>query len=115
MPHDTDHLRSGNTKARAIVEAYCDDWNRGDLDAIFDLFAADARYEGTNSTLIGRDAIRQMYERTFASGEGKELIARPVATGARGLSVAMYKREERIAVKQFEIRDGLIVRQSMRE
>jgi uncharacterized protein (TIGR02246 family) len=106
---------TGSTNAHAIVEAYCDAWNRGDLDAIFDLFAIDARYEGTSNTLIGRDAIRQMYERTFASGDAKALIARPVEAHADGLSVAIYEGGKRIAVKQFEIRDGLIVGQSMLE
>src|SRR5918992_2876347 len=99
--------------AQSIIHAYCDAWNRGDLAEIFDLFAVDARYEGTSSTLIGRDAIRQMYERTFAPGDAKELIARPIVSDASIWSVGIYQRDECVAVKKFEIIDGLIVRQSM--
>jgi hypothetical protein len=97
----------------AIVKAYCEAWNRADLDAIFDLFAVDARYEGANTTLVGRSAIRPMYERTFASGEGTELIARPLESSALKFSVGIYKHEARVAVKEFEVQAGLIVRQTM--
>ena len=55
-----------------------------------------------------------MYERTFASGEGRALVARPLEAGANRFSVAVYKGEERVAVKQFELREGLIAVQSMR-
>jgi ketosteroid isomerase-like protein len=64
----------GNPIARSIVERYRDAWNRGDLDAIFALFAEDARYEGVATQLNGRNNIRNMYERTFASGEGRGLV-----------------------------------------
>jgi hypothetical protein len=101
------------TDAQSVLERYCDAWNRGDLDAIFVLFAEESRYEGTSTTLIGRDAIRQMYERTFASGEAKDLVAQPVASSTNAFSVKIYKRDECVAVKQFEILDGLIVRQAM--
>ena len=96
-----------------MVEQYCNAWNRADLDAIFALFSEDARYEGTSSTLVGRDAIREMYERTFASGEARDLIAQPVDSDSHVLSVAIYKRGECVAVKKFDIIDGLIIRQSM--
>jgi SnoaL-like domain len=96
-----------------IVKAYCDAWNRGDLDAIFDLFVVDARYDGANTTLVGRSAIRSMYEQTFASGEGRELIARPLESSAFTFSVGIYKYEARVAVKEFEVQAGLIVRQTM--
>jgi len=55
-----------------------------------------------------------MYERTFASGEGHGLVARPIEAGANRFSVAVYKSEERVAVKQFEIIEGLIGVQSLR-
>ena len=67
-----------NANKATIVARYCEAWNCGDLDAIFELFAQHARYEGTTSELNGRDAIRQMYERTFASREAKELVAKPI-------------------------------------
>jgi uncharacterized protein (TIGR02246 family) len=54
-----------NTNAKPIVDLYCDAWNRGDLDAIFALFAEDAQYEEVTAHLTGRHAIRNMYERTF--------------------------------------------------
>ena len=98
----------------SIADRYCDAWNRGDLDAIFALFAEDARYEGAATQLSGRTAIRSMYERTFASGEGSTLVARPIDADANRFSVAVYKDDERVAVKQFEIIAGLIVLQSMR-
>lgn len=103
-----------STEPNSIVELYCDAWNRGDLDAIFALFAEDARYEGNSTHLIGRDAIRQMYERTFASGEAKELIAQPMEQHASSCSVGIYRHGECVAVKQFEITDGFIILQSMR-
>lgn len=37
---------------KSVLENYCDAWNRGDLDAIFALFAEDARYEGKNVILL---------------------------------------------------------------
>lgn len=100
-------------QTQAIVKAYVDAWNRGDLDAIFDLFAVDARYDGGNTTLVGRSAIRSMYERTFACGEGRELIARPLESSAHAFSVEIYRYEARVAVKEFEVHAGLIVRQTM--
>jgi len=103
----------GNTNTKSIVELYCDAWNRRDLDAVFALFAEDARYEGATTQLSGRNAIRTMYERTFASGEGRALVVRPIEADANRFSVAVYRGEERVAVKQFEIIEGLIVRQSM--
>jgi ketosteroid isomerase-like protein len=103
----------GNTGQKSLLEKYCDAWNRGDLDAMFALFAENARYEGVSTTLIGRDAIRTMYERTFASGEAKELTARPVETDASACSVEIHKSGECVAVKQFEICEGFIIRQSM--
>ena len=54
-----------------------------------------------------------MYERTFASGEAKELTARPIVSDADIWSVGIYQRDKRVAVKTFEIINGLIVRQSM--
>ena len=104
----------GNTEQKSLLEKYCDAWNRGDLDAIFVLFAEDARYDGASTHLIGRSAIRRMYERTFVSGEAKELVARPIPDDASLRSVGIYKDNECVAVKEFEIIDGLIVRQSMR-
>jgi ketosteroid isomerase-like protein len=98
---------------QAVAKAYCEAWNRGDLEAIFDLFAADAMYDGANTTLVGRSAIRSMYERTFASGEGRDLIARPLENDAHGFSIGIYKYDARIAVKGFEVYAGLIVRQTM--
>jgi hypothetical protein len=77
------------------------------------LFAEHARYEGATTHLNGRKAIRQMYERTFASGEAKTLVARPIEAN-RVCSVGIYRLDECVVVKQFEIIDGLIVRQSMR-
>lgn len=102
-----------NANEGTIIARYCDAWNRGDLDAIFDLFAADARYEGSNSQLNGREAIRQMYERTFASGEAKELVAEPIESDVGECLVGIYRDDACVAVKQFEMIDGLIVRQSM--
>src|SRR5918996_6537942 len=98
---------------KSVLERYCDAWNRGDLDAIFALFAEDARYEGTSTHLIGRDAIRRMYERTFLSGEASDLVARPIEANTTVCSVGIYKGEDCMAVKQFEIVDGLIILQSM--
>jgi hypothetical protein len=98
---------------KAVVERYCEAWNRGDLDAIFALFAEDAQYEGASTHLIGRTAIRTMYERTFVSGEARELVARPIESAATVCSVGIYRRDECVAVKRFEVIDGLIVRQSM--
>jgi hypothetical protein len=97
-----------------ILERYCDAWNRGDLDAIFALFAADASYEGVKTHLAGREAIRRMYERTFASGEAKELVARLIERNDGAESVGIYKGDECVAVKEFEIVGGLIVQQLMR-
>jgi uncharacterized protein (TIGR02246 family) len=99
---------------KSIVERYCDAWNGGDIDAIFALFAEDARYEGATTQLTGRNNIRKMYERTFASGEGRGLVVRPIETAANRFLVAVYSGDERVAVKQFEIIEGLIVLQSMR-
>src|SRR5688500_5438665 len=107
-------FRIQRTSTKSIAGRYCDAWNRGDLDAIFALFAEDARYEGVTTQLRGRNTIRKMYERTFASGEGCGLVARPVEADANRFSVAVYKCEECVAVKQFEIAEGLIVLQSMR-
>lgn len=80
---------------------------------MFALFAEGARYEGTSTHLIGRDAIRRMYERTFASGDAKALVARPIEGNTNACSVGIYKDEECVAAKEFEIVDGLIVLQSM--
>jgi hypothetical protein len=55
-----------------------------------------------------------MYERTFKSGEANELVARPLEINASACLVGIYKREDCVAVKEFQIIDGLIVRQSMR-
>ena len=55
-----------------------------------------------------------MYERTFVSGESNDLAARRIEANANVSVVGIYKGEECVAVKQFEIVDGLIVRQSMR-
>lgn len=96
-----------------MVERYCEAWNRGDLDAIFALFAEDARYEGATTHLSGRDAIREMYERTFASDEVSELVARPFERNTGEYCVGIYKHEECVAVKQLEIVEGFIVLQSM--
>jgi hypothetical protein len=54
-----------------------------------------------------------MYERTFASGEAKELVARPIERNDGVQSVGVYRRSECVAVKGFDIADGLIVRQTM--
>lgn len=101
--------------ARSVVERYCDAWNRGDLDAIFGLFAEDARYEGIETRLTGRDAIRRMYERTFVSGEAKELVARPIERYDCAHSVGIYRRGNCVAVKEFDVVDGRIIRQTMRD
>ena len=55
-----------------------------------------------------------MYERTFVSGEAKELAARPIEGHASVRSVGIYRRGECIAVKEFDIVNGLIVLQSMK-
>jgi hypothetical protein len=64
--------------------------------------------------LLGRDAIRKMYERTFVSGEANELVAKPIERTAGVYCVGIYKHEECVAVKEFDILDGLIVQQCMR-
>lgn len=97
-----------------MIQRYCDAWNRGDLDAIFVLFAEKAVYEGVSTQLIGREAIRRMYARTFTSGEAKELVARPITRIGDANAVGIYNREKCVAVKAFDIANGLIVRQSMR-
>jgi hypothetical protein len=78
------------------------------------LFAEDAQYEGVTAHLTGRHAIRNMYERTFKSGEADELLARPLEINASACLVGIYEREDCVAVKEFQIINGLIVRQSMR-
>lgn len=98
---------------KSLIDEYCDAWNRGDLDAIFGLFAEGALYEGSSIRLTGRNAIREMYERTFSSGEANELVARTAQSDAGEWLVEIYRRDERVAVKRFEIMCGLIVRQSM--
>ena len=52
---------------------------------------------------MGRSAIRSMYERTFMSGEAKELVARPIAEDTSLRSVGIYKGDECVAVKEFDI------------
>jgi uncharacterized protein (TIGR02246 family) len=79
------------TDAQSVLERYCDAWNRADLDAVFALFAEDAQYEGTSHSLNGRDAIRKMYERTFASGEARDLVAQPVGWSTNAFSVNIYR------------------------
>jgi ribosomal protein L14 len=54
-----------------------------------------------------------MYERTFVSGEANELVAKPIERTADVLSVGIYKGEEYVAVKECDVIEGLIVRQSM--
>lgn len=55
-----------------------------------------------------------MYERTFVSGEAKELSARPLERSDGVHSIGIYRREECVAVKEFDIANDLIVRQLMR-
>lgn len=100
--------------ARQVLEAYCDAWNRWDLDALFALFADDAVYRGTHRLLEGRDAIRRMYEASRARGRTSDLLARvvPLVSGTWG--VGLYRRggqggHQLVALKHVAVRAGRIL------
>ena len=100
--------------ARRILQAYCEAWNRWDLDALFALFADDAVYRGTHRVLEGRDAIRQMYEASRARGLTSGLVARvvPLVSGTWG--VELYRQggqggHETVALKHMVVRGGRIL------
>lgn len=54
---------------RVLFGRYAEEVGRGDSAALAELFAADARYRDVTfgTRLIGRDAIRNMFARTFAA------------------------------------------------
>jgi limonene-1,2-epoxide hydrolase len=52
---------------KGVVRAWVDTFNRGDAEALADFYAEDAiNHQVANSPVIGRPAIRAMFEREFA-------------------------------------------------
>ncbi len=100
--------------ARRVLQAYCDAWNRWDLDALFALFADDAVYRGTHRVLEGRDAIRQMYEASRAQGLTSGLLARvvPLVSGTWGVELYRQRGQgghEIVALKHMVVRGDRIL------
>lgn len=55
---------------REVVEQFVTSFNRGDSDALADLYAEDAvHHQVAESPVEGRDAIRAMFQREFAAVE----------------------------------------------
>jgi steroid delta-isomerase len=68
----------------ATIENYLDAVGRHDLDAVVDLFAEDAVQEDPIGTPpnVGRPAIREFFEKSFAAPFSTELAGPPLVTGA---------------------------------
>jgi limonene-1,2-epoxide hydrolase len=55
------------TKPREVVQAWLEALNRADAETLVSLYAKDAIYhQATNVTVVGREAIRAMFARSFA-------------------------------------------------
>jgi limonene-1,2-epoxide hydrolase len=55
---------------REVVRQWVDAFNRGDADALAALYAEDAtNHQVPETAVVGRDAIRRMFEAEFASAE----------------------------------------------
>lgn len=57
-------------KPKEVLEKWIDAFNRADVETISNLYAGNAtNHQVANKPVIGRDAIRQMFEQEFASAE----------------------------------------------
>ena len=101
-----------------VVQAYVDDFNRGDVDATVAHFSADAEFItplGGCSPCVGRDAIRQKLAGAIAA-KSQIAITNPTTSGdtvtAGVLSSPQFPAGIQRAIGPFTatVRGGLIVR-----
>lgn len=94
---------------RQTVEAWVERFNAGDADAIAALYAEDAvNHQVTQAPVVGRSAIRAMFEREFATAE---MICIVEAIHEAGEVVALEWRDP-LGLRGcgfFTVSDGLVV------
>lgn len=99
-----------------IVEAFCDAWSHGDLDALMAFFAPDAVYHNIPvDPLQGHEAIRSMIEMFTTGVERIEFRIRNLAANGHVVMterVDVFVRPdvtiELPVMGTFEVRDGKI-------
>jgi uncharacterized protein (TIGR02246 family) len=87
---------------REVVERWVERFNAADADGWADLYQRDAvNHQVTQAPVEGRDAIRAMFEREFASADMTCIVeaiheAGDVCIGARQICAAIVRRREPI-------------------
>jgi steroid delta-isomerase-like uncharacterized protein len=111
-------------EAKAVVKAYVDAFNAGDLPALKSLFAEDAEIQGVygKATLERAESVwRQLIDGYGMQLEIKELIAQGDLVAARYLETGTFrapafgheptgKSYELVAIEWFEVRERKIKR-----
>ena len=111
-------------QAKAVVEAYVDAFNRGDLAALKSLFAEDAEIQGVygKATLERAETVwRQLIDGYGMQLQIKELIAEGACVAARYVETGIFRKAafgheptgrsyELVAMEWFEIQQGKIKR-----
>lgn len=93
---------------RQVVEAWVERFNAGDAEGLAALYHEDAvNHQVTQDPVVGRDAIRAMFEREFAAAEMVCLIEAIHEAG----EVAALEWRDPLGLRGcgfFTVRDGLI-------
>lgn len=101
-----------------IVIAFCEAWDRSDLDAILGMLASDVDYQNVPApAMIGREAVREFIAPLIAATTKIEFIMKAIGVSADGSTILTERIDklhygEQVVVLPlmgiFVVKDGLI-------
>jgi uncharacterized protein (TIGR02246 family) len=75
------------TSPTEVHSLFLDAFNRGDVEALVALYEPNASLVTRDGTVVGHQAIREVYQRMLANGARIELTTRAVVESGEGLAM----------------------------
>ena len=111
-------MNGNEMTSEQIVIAFCEAWERSDLEAILGMLASDVDYQNVPApAMIGREAVREFIAPLIAATTKIEFIMKAVGVSADGSTILTERIDklhygEQVVVLPlmgiFVVKDGLI-------